>query len=57
TQNSVQLKASIKIERQYWAIAAVTTKTLDVSDLYGAGVDLIRLSGTLLYNLRKALHL
>ncbi|KAK3764816.1 hypothetical protein RRG08_015655, partial [Elysia crispata] len=51
TQNSVQLKASIKTERQYWAIAAVTTKTLAVSDLYGAGVDLIDLSGMLLYKL------
>ena len=51
------LQTSIKTTKQYLAIAAVTTQTLAVGYRAGPGIDLIDLSGRILRQLSKALHL
>ncbi|KAK3724964.1 hypothetical protein RRG08_005395 [Elysia crispata] len=49
-------QTSIKTSKQYKAIAAVTTQTLAVSYRSGAGIDLIDLSGGILYQLSSKLY-
>ena len=49
------LQKFIKTSKNYWAISAVTTQTLAVSSW--PGIDLIDLSGNILYQMSKAFHL
>ena len=51
------LQTSIKTTKQYTAIAAVTTQTLAVGSMFCVGIDFIDLSGRILRQLSKALHL
>ncbi|KAK3744151.1 hypothetical protein RRG08_064178 [Elysia crispata] len=54
TPNGLNIKTSMKTSKHYTAIAAVTTQTLAVGYLSGAGIDLIDLSGRIL---RQLIHL
>ncbi|KAK3759411.1 hypothetical protein RRG08_047299 [Elysia crispata] len=55
TPKGVKIKTPIKTSRKYRAIAAVSTRTLAVGYLSGAGIDLIDLSGNILYKLSSVL--
>ncbi|KAK3704667.1 hypothetical protein RRG08_000992, partial [Elysia crispata] len=46
----------IKTSKEYDAIAAVTTRTLAAGYLSGAGIDLIDLSGNILYQMSSVLE-
>ena len=51
------LQTPIKTSKKYWAIAAVTTRNLAVGYTTGPGIDLIDLSGNILYKMSKDFHL
>ncbi|KAK3783397.1 hypothetical protein RRG08_005392, partial [Elysia crispata] len=56
TPNGINIKTSMKTSKKYLAIAAVTTQTLAVGYLSGAGIDLIDLSGRILRQLSSTLN-
>ena len=51
------LQTPIKTSKRYFAIAAVTAQNLAVGYSIGAGIDLIDLSGNILYKMSKDFHL
>ncbi|KAK3724962.1 hypothetical protein RRG08_005393 [Elysia crispata] len=56
TPNGINIKTSLKTTKKYMAIAAVTTQTIAVGYTNSLGIDLIDLSGNILYQLSSTLN-